>query len=234
MTNPPWDTVNAFWIEYSECMSQTHPPLGSCFISLHFSIGESPVVAESDGNQKKKKNYITEFYWCARLEFGVGVGVEIWISAQIEVRLLLFAAGQCTSSHSGRTHTWWMRCQINKIHNVQNTHFGIHPTSKCDTLRLDFSSMVKQMPAASNHIGIGQRVYTPYRCAVEQQPARVKNRKKWDRQQKKKKNKNAGKSKIDSTQQKSIAESVCSRRDVSVCLMCASCMPVMCVLNNGI
>lgn len=68
------------------------------------------------------------------------------------------------------------------VFNVVYT-FGIHPTtSKSDTLRLDFSSMFKQMHAASNHTHkthIDQRFYTPKRCRrrivlhIKQQPARM-------------------------------------------------------------
>lgn len=65
------------------------------------------------------------------------------------------------------THTHQCdRIMSNKY--IKSNHFCIHPTSKSDTLRLDFTSMVQQMPADSNHIDIDRRVYTPN---IEQQQA---------------------------------------------------------------
>lgn len=147
------------WIEcerletHAECRlnwMQTHfaiHALGSCFNAFYFwsnvSIPRSrqPPVASTTTPQI----YNNSTTW----NFVDAVGLCV---SCCRIEIVRYGSGhKLASVYCCCTHMKGMEyCQAN----IKCSHFGIHPTSISDTLRLDFTSMVKQMHAASNHIDV--------------------------------------------------------------------------------
>lgn len=129
---------------------------------------------------------------------------------------------RCYSAARTYAQTHWVYCQTNKIYEIHISVFlFIHPTSKSDTLRLDFSTMFKQMPAASNHIDIDQRFCTSKRCILNNNNngSRSNDQHDWMSRKKAKQEK----PKSDSTQQKAV-QCTALASYVSECLCVCVCL----------